>query len=621
MKRKKKKKSQSGARKKPGNLSARAAETVTLRERARRICNWMSSPAVRPYVAMAFIALTVVLVFGQNITFDYIRGDPARMVFQNPHVMSGLTPENVYWAFTQPNLSMYQPLPNVSFMLDSDIFGDWPGGYHIVTTAWHALAMSLFFLVMYRLTGNFAAVFAATLLMSVHPVQVLAVSKIMPRNEIMQGVFMLLCLEGYRRYVTQGSRRAYLFSLLCMFLGLLCKQLIVMIPVGLLLLDYWPLRRVTLSFRAPRETLRAVFKLVVEKAPYFALSLVGAAFAVYGKLDMDVLAAHISRLTLVETAYYVVTGYARYLGHLVYPVRIGYFSIFDTPPSWPLFAVSAVVLVVITALSLALLRKRPYVAVGWCWFVFFMLPVSGVVRYMVEAIALRYLYVPAMGLYLAVCFGLYDLAVRRRSHEPSEAAGMPLWYWATVAMVTATLAALCVWQQHFYKGTEEMAERLLVIMDGHSPLGHNMLANVRREQGLIEQSNMHFREVIAHAPDHPLGYFYYADALVDQKRFDEALEVAEEALKDHPDQPNLLGLCGVVLMNTERYEDAESYLRRAVAVEPENTRARHNLAYCLALQRKFDEARMHVDQVLTLMPEHPLARALLERLDTAQGRI
>jgi len=567
-------------------------------------------------MAMAFVTLLTFIVFGYNITFNYIIFDVPKVIFENPHIMSGLTPENIYWTFTTPNFGLYQPLPNLSFMIDSDLFGSWPGGFHTMTLVWHIVCMCLFFWVMLQLTGNFAAVFAATLLMSIHPVQILTVSQIATRHEIMETVFMLLSIEAYRRYVVHKSRRAYCFSLFFMCLGMLCKQIIFMLPILLLMLDYWPLDRVALSFRSPLETLRAVLRLMLEKTPYFVLSVIAVVLAIVGKSQFKLVEAGIKRLSLSESGYIAVTGYARYIGHLVYPIRIGYFTVAGEQPSFTFFMLSAFLFILLTTLALALLWKRPYIGVGWFWFVFYMLPASGVLRYGIESIALRYMYISAMGLYLAFCIGLYDFSVwlqQRISKKPKNTP--PIWYWMTIGALTITLFGLTFWQHGFFRDTENMAKRVLAITDDRSVFGHIMLGFIREDQRLYEEANFHFRKCIEIEPEYVLFRYYYADSLMRENRFQEAIDVATEALEKDPDHTDFLVLSGVAKMNLKRFEEAETDLRRAVEVEPDNTKALHNLSYTLALLGDFAQARELNKQVLLLEPDNYLAKTLAEQLN------
>ncbi len=576
-----------------------------------------------PYLAMAFIIVLVFLVFGRSVTFDYIASDVPNVVFENPNIMTGLLPENILWSFTTPNYGLYMPLPNLTFMLDSDLFGDWVGGFHLMTVAWHALCMCIFFWVMFRLTGQFAASFAATLIMSVHPLQIITVCQVAPRLEIMQAVFMLLSIEAYRRYVTGDNKRAYGFSLLFMLLSLMCKQMVVVLPCILLLLDYWPLKRFDLSFRAPRETVRQFSRLMLEKAPFFVLSLVGVGLAFYGKAGM-LSEFGMEQMTLTATIYQVITGYARYWGHWAYPLRIGYFIIYGEMPSGWLFVSSALLLLVITLLAVTLLSKRPYVAVGWFWFLGCLFPVSGVVRYMIEPVALRYMYVAGMGLYVVLSWGLFDISQWLSGQKRTEGTvGVPWLFGGVTAVITLTLVVLTSWQAVFFRDTEAVGRRMLAISDGRNPVGHHFLSLMRIQQGLYDQAEQHLREAVALAPKEVHFRRQLASGLLMRERYEEAYEIAAEGLEIHPDDVNLLVVMGMALSAQAQFEEAEPHFRRAVELEPDDVTVLHGLAYCLALQGQLEEAKELNEKTLEMEPEYPEAlelRAEIERVSRAPRR-
>ncbi len=406
----------------------------------------------RDALVLFSLALLCVVVYGRCLTFEHTLYDDPKIIFENEHVMAGLTWDSIRWAILNPNFGLYMPLPTLTFMLDRELFGDWDGGYHGMTLLWHILCVCLFYWVLRRLTGNFAAVLVAAALVAVHPVQAMTVNWISARNEIMPAVFMLLSVEMYRRYGEMGGGKDikdlkdikdgmggigvrgqgagtrkehcgagvsssafggrlafYVLSVGCMFLGIMSKQGIVMLPVVLLLLDYWPLGRIEISFRAFGTTLRRAVVLVLEKLPWFALSGLGAIFAVYGKRDFGAFQGE-TLLSPVQNIGFVVTAFARYLFHIIYPERyIMAYSAAGWDPAWWMIGGTAVLLFGITALALTQLWKRPWVIVFWGWFVCFLLPVSGLVRYAAESIALRYLYAPGMGLYLLAGFGLWEV--------------------------------------------------------------------------------------------------------------------------------------------------------------------------------------------------------------------
>lgn len=576
------------------------------------------------YLGMALITVLCLLVFGRNITFDVFSIDIPKMIFNNPHIMTGLSWDNIWWAFTEPNLALYQPLLNIMHMLEGSLFGNWPGGFHVVTLLCHIACMCLFLWVMTRLTNNFAAVFAAVLLMSIHPVQILVVSQIATRGEILQAFFMLLSIDAYRRYAQHTSSRAYYFSLFFMFTALFFKQTIIMLPFALLLLDFWPLKRIDVSFSDFRQTIRTATRLIFEKAPWFALSFLGGCFAIFGKMQYDQISHHLSKLTPFSAVYFVITGYARYVGHLLYPLRPSYFEVYSESQTVSFFLLSAAALLFLTIMALINLHKRPYLIVGWFWFIGFLLPVSGILRYMMESIALRYMYVPAMGLYLAVFIGIHEFASRKNTVggtevEAKREAGeedidnrLTRWYWPTVSVLTVVVAVLAFWQNGFFTNTETTAEHILKVTNNRSALAHNALAVLRMHQQRFAEAEEHYRSCVEIQPESYLFHYYYGGALYKFEKYQEMVEVLEPAIEAVPDAPEFLELYGLGLMATGRYSEARRHLEKALELEPDQISLLQNLAYCLILQGNYNEAQPYLEKGLLIEPENPSLLQLKE---------
>ncbi|MCK5862953.1 MAG: tetratricopeptide repeat protein [Candidatus Hydrogenedentes bacterium] len=579
--------------------------------------------ATYEYRGMAVIAALCFIVFGYNITFSHFQFDVPQMIFENPHINTGLSWENIQWVFTTPNLALYQPLPDLTFMLESQFFGNWSGGYNTMTLLWHIACMCLFLRVMTRLTHNFTVIFAATLLLAVHPVQTLIVSQMAPRNEIMQAFFMLLSIDAYRRYVEKGSYPAYAFSLVCMAVGLLCKQVIVILPVALLLLDYWPFKRIDLSFQDFRQTLRTAGKLILEKMPWFSVSLLGIFLAFYGKTQYDQINYHVSRLSLSDSIYAVITGYARYLGHLLYPVRVSYFETYGQIHYLWFFLLSAAVLLTITIGVFIGRKKYPYLIIGWCWFIAFLFPVSGVVPYMIEAISLRYLYIPAMGLAIAVSMGWYTISRPRKTEGETEKLSktgqeiMPSRYWVSIAIVTALLSVLAFWQNTFLRDTESIVQRMQELADGKNTMGHNALAIVRMKQKRYEEAEEHYRRCVELQPKTYIYRLYYGRLLNQAKKYQEQMDILAPAVEAFPDDPAYLELYGVGLLETGRVRQAEVCFRHGLRCVPDAPAMMQNLAYSLILQGKYSEAISFLENVLQVEPNNPTAQKMKQVAEKA----
>ena len=641
----------------------------------------MKLKSSRDLWVMAALAALCVVVYGRCVTFEHVLYDDPKIIFENEHVMAGLTWDSVTWAFLHPNFGLYMPLPTLTFMLDRELFGDWAGGYHGMTLLWHILCVCLFYGVMRRLTGNFPAVLAAAVLVAVHPVQAMTVNWISARNEIMPAVFMLLSVEMYRRRcqlritnyeLRMGNapfRKAlafYFLSVGCMFLGIMSKQGIVMLPVVLLLLDYWPLGRIEISFRAFGVTLRRAAVLILEKAPWFAVSGLGMFFAYYGKNDFGAFEGE-TLLSPVQNIGFALTAFARYLFHMVYPERyIMAYSAAGWDPAWWVIAGAAVVLFAITALALWQLWRRPWMIVFCGWFVCFLLPVSGLVRYAAESIALRYLYAPGMGLYLLAGFGLYGLgrdcpkrakrdgtvpaALKRAQRDGTVPAALKRaqrdgtvpaapgqtksdkvgqrrtksdsvgqgeitgLFWAITAVLVIVSSGLAFRQSGFWKNSETLAQRALRVTDGQNAMAHNHLGVIRNRQGMRQQGFAHLQKCMELEPERNVWRANYATALNQLGRYEETLTVVKPMLEKQPDSVVLLNLYGGALTGLLRFDEAKPYLEQALGIEPRYVPSLYNYGVCLQHTGRKDKARDYFERALAVQPTHRLAQQALEAL-------
>ncbi len=615
---------------------------------------------------MAALALLCIVVYGRCMTFEHVLYDDPSIIFENEQVMAGLTWDSIQWAITKPNFGLYMPLPTLTFMLDRELFGDWAGGYHGMTLLWHVLCVCLFYWVMRRLTGNFPAALTASALVAVHPVQAMTVNWISARNEIMPAVFMLLSVEMYRRYgefrIQNSEFRIqnseflkalvfYFLSLVFMFLGIMSKQGIVMLPVVLLLLDYWPLGRIEISFSAFGTTLRRAALLVLEKLPWFAVSLLGAVFAVYGKRDFGAFEGE-TLLSPVQNIGFALTAFARYLFHIVYPeLYIMAYSAAGWDPAWWMIGGAALLLFALTALALWQLWRRPWIIVFWGWFVCFLLPVSGLVRYAAESIALRYLYAPGMGLYLLAGFGLYevtrriskitgdspqlsDKVERRRTKSDGgvlEIRDSPvslrslgtvpdfqgrggMVFWTATAVLVAVSAGLAFRQSGFWKNSETLAQRALTVTDGMNAMAHNHLGVIRNRQGLRKQGFAHLAKCLELEPERNVWKTNYATVLNQQGQFEDTLKVVKPILDQQPDSVVLLNLYGAALTGLLRFDEAIPYLEKALESEPRYVPSLYNYGLCLQHTGRKDEARDYFERALAVQPTHRMAQQALESL-------
>ena len=362
------------------------------------------------FIAFGLVAVTLT-VYAQVMSHQFIILDDNRYIRENPIVNQGLTLTGIAWAFTTFHAANWHPLTWLSHMLDSQIFGLNAGGHLLINALIHASNTLLLFLFLRRVTGAQwrSAVVAA--LFALHPLHVESVAWAAERKDTLSTFFGLLTLVAYARYVETTSWKRYALVAVALALGLMAKPMLVTWPFVLLLLDYWPLRR----FQWQRGTgtegfIRALVPLIREKLPLFCLVVASMAITFIAQSH----GGAVSTLANVPVSLRLsnaIVSYAKYLFLTVWPSDLAaYYPLPRTgAPVWQL-ACAIVLLAVITALALCQARERPYLLMGWLWFVGTLVPVIGLVQVGSAAMADRYYYVPSIGLFVAFVFGLSDLA-------------------------------------------------------------------------------------------------------------------------------------------------------------------------------------------------------------------
>ncbi len=391
-----------------------------------------AAPARRAHLCGALLFLVVAGLFMPALRQGFITYDDPVYVTENAHVTGGLTWENIRWAFHSTEASNWHPLTWISHMADCQVFGLRPWGHHLTSVLLHALNCVLLFAALLRLTGARGRSLLVAALFGLHPLHVESVAWISERKDVLSATFWMLVLWAYARRAElvrerkPGAAGFYALALLFFALGLMCKPMLVTLPCVLLLLDYWPLGRWNAAPRSGR------WRLLVEKVPFLALSAAASAATLFAQGSGGAVATMGDFPWPLRVANALIT-YCRYLGKCFLPTRLAvFYPLFAErpPPASVLMAAGGLALV--TALCVALARQRPYLIVGWLWFVGTLVPVIGLVQVGGQAMADRYTYLPLVGIFIMLSWGA------------GEAADSWKWgRWAPGAAGTA-LAALAV---------------------------------------------------------------------------------------------------------------------------------------------------------------------------------
>ncbi len=519
----------------PGALVAPRSQAMMARAHKAKQIRSSHSAAPRATILGVSIFLMAItwLVFGETLRHEPINFDDPGYVFRNPQITTGLTSTGILWAFTHSCMQNWHPLTWISHMLDCQFFGLNAGGHHFTNVLLHTIAVILLFLLFQKMTGALwrsafvAAVFA------IHPLRVESVAWIAERKDVLSGVFFILTLGAYVRYVRKPSRRRYVVVGLLFALGLMAKPMLVTLPLVLLLLDYWPLERfgyISSTGSKPKTAIARwrsqksiVTRLVLEKVPLLVLSAASSIITLFAQRSVTVSVEFLPLFWRVNNA---LVSYVAYIWQMVYPIDLA--LVYPHPEYrlsfWEVVA-AIVFLAGVTVVVLTFGKTHRYLITGWFWYIGMLLPVIGVMQVGPQARADRYTYLPQIGLYVMAAWTISDLAMAWRYRRQILC--------VSAATVIAALAWLSWSQNTYWRDSETLWNHTLAVTS------HNDIAHA----------------TISHS---------------------------EEALKIHPRYFFAHDTLAEGLLRTGRVSEAVAHLKESLKINPDNIYAQSNLAWVLA---------------------------------------
>ncbi len=634
----------------------------------------------RPFWTGVLLAIITVVVYWPAVGFDYVNYDDPQFITTNPHVLGGLTWENVRWAFGTGLDGNWVPLTWLSYMLDVEWSGPTAAGLHLTNILLHSANTVLIFLLFRRLTGTHwqSAVLAG--LFGLHPLHVESVAWVAERKDVLSTLFWSLAMWMYARYAQKlvaGSRHwssEYFLALIFFAFGLMCKPMVVTLPFVLLLLDYWPLRRIEPGeIFTHRGTLT---RLICEKIPFFMLAAIASALTIFVQLQGRAMESLASRPVGARIANALV-AYARYLGKTFWPADLT--NPYPLTRHWPWGQVLAAGALVMGLFVWAVLaaRKRPYGLVGWLWFLGTMIPVIGLVQVGAQSMADRYTYIPLLGVFWIVVWAAADLITRW--HLPGRVVALAVLLVLGTGTVR-TRAQLNYWRdgESLFRHAIALTENNFVAFDGlgralynkgqldeavfyylkslevrprygdaltnlndalarldaanaatNNPHAlaqrtgtdyanaHNTLGLGLAMNGKLDDAILHFRRALLYEPDHVNACSNLGHALALQGKLDEAIGQCEQVLRRSPHNPQAHNILGLALLKQGRLDEAVAHLREALQYQPDNVEAQMNLGRALAALGQRDEAIAHFKEALRLAPNYRDAREQLKKLESA----
>ena len=571
-------------------------------------------PAPSPFVLGLLLCLLTLAAYQPVLDNAFVNYDDNLYVTSNRQVQKGLTGEGLIWAWQASVASNWHPLTVLSHMLDVELYGLNPRGHHLTSLLLHLANVWLLFEVLRRMTGAVGCSALVAGLFGVHPTHVESVAWVAERKDVLSGLFFLLTLAAWQGWGRHRTRRRYLLVVLAFACGLLAKPMLVTLPFVLLLVDVWPLGRLPFSDLSPRSLWRGLWPLLVEKAPLFVLSAAASAVTVYTQQGPI---ASLAAVPLGSRVANALVAYAVYLGKtfwprdlaVFYPLRLSY-------PLWQPVA-AGFLLAAVTAWALARVRRAPWLAVGWLWFLGMLVPVIGLVQVGRQAMADRYTYLPSIGLTCAVVWGIGGIAELLRDRRASTV------FAAAALLVLGVLTVATRHQVATWKDSLTLFRHALAVTEDNY-LAHLNVAIDLSSRGLREESERHFREALRLQPNLVEAQAGYGTALRRWGRPREALRHLRQAVSQRPQSPRFHVSLATVLEDLGRKEEAMVHLRKALELAPEFADAHQGLAVLLQEKGRTDEALQHYLATLRADPARvavysPAAALLAQRGDLDQA--
>lgn len=595
-------------------------------------------------IAIVSLIALIFIVYGQVIHFDFVNIDDGAYVLQNIHVLNGMSLGGVEWAFTSSHAANWHPLTSLSLMMDHDIYGLNAGGYHFTNLFFHLINTLLLFLLLNKMTGSFYRSFFVAALFGLHPMHVESVAWISARKDVLSAFFWLLTIWAYFSYAKHPGIKRYVLVIVIYILGLMSKPMVVTLPFVLLLLDYWPLQRFPFQKN-----------LIIEKIPLFVLT-VASSVVTFIVQKQDGAVGTLENYPLDVRIYNALISYGRYLEKTLLPLNLSVY--YPHPGMWPAWQIilAASIIILLSILIWKKSDRYPYLPVGWLWYLGTLLPVIGIVQVGSQSMADRYSYIPLIGIFLIIAWGVPDL-FKRLPHKKTI-----LCFGAILIIIVVTFLSWqrCqLWGDSFalwndvlkkynisspdnikknykvafaynFRGTvyTERGNYHKAIEDYNAALEINAqyeeaLNNRAIAHGAIGQNDLAFKDygqALKIKPNYADAY--YNRGLLYNKigRYDMAISDFTSAIKFDPSMADAFVSRGIALGSQRQYDQALNDFNRALAINRNLYQAYFNRGIVYNIRQQYDLAAADFSEVLRLKPDNAEAHNYIGVILAKMGR-
>ena len=577
-----------------------------------------------------FLVVSILCVYWQARNFSFVNYDDRQYITQNHYVQAGLTLESIRWSFIAAHASNWHPLTWLSHMLDCQIYGMNPGHHHMTNVLFHMLNALLLFFIFKRISGSLWKSAFVAAMFALHPLHVESVAWVAERKDVLSTFLFMLTLWSYAGYVEGSRLDKYLLLILFYILGLMAKPMLVTLPFVLLLLDYWPLKRFQLkSSDNKNQGIPKLFDfgLIWEKIPLFLLSFASSVVTYLVQKSSGAVNS-LAAIPLHVRITNALVSYAGYFGKMLWPHNLA--VLYPYPKSIALWkiAVAGILLTMISVFVFRLLRSKPYLAVGWLWYLGTLVPVIGIVQVGSQAMADRYTYIPLIGIFVMIAWGIDGTVLKWRFRKIG---------FSVLSTVIVAVFMVVSWLQVGYWSDsvtlfehainvtgdnstaqlnlgEALAERnkiddavkhyyksLKIKSDQIAP--HLNLGVTFREKGDLDLSMNHFLAALQLKPDCAAAHYELGETLERKGEISRAVKHYLEAIKIRPGYAKVYNKLGVILASQNKVEASISCFSKALQINPRYAGAHYNLGKVFFNRNDIEKAIFHYKKALQFNPD------------------
>ncbi len=539
------------------------------------------------HIVVILLILVTIAAYLPALRADFVNYDDEQYVTRNPHVQTGLTANGFKWAFNVGYECNWHPLTWISHMLDRQAFGPGPVGPHAVNLLLHLANTILLLLVLNSMTKSLWKSAFVAALFAVHPMHVESVAWVAERKDVLSALFWMLTMWAYMRYTEAPGLKRYIVVVVLFALGLMSKPTLVTLPLVLLLLDYWPLGRWS----------GATLRMIREKLPLFVMSA-ASCVVTYLAQQRGGAVMSVSALPFSQRAANALTAYVSYVGKMLWPAKLAvqYPHPYLTPV-WQA-AGAAMILVVITVFVIRLARSRPYLVVGWLWYLIVLLPMIGLVQVGDQAIADRYTYISFIGLFVILVWGAFDLFGSRFATSPNS---------RVVSILVIITLAVCTWRQCAYWHDSVSLWKHTLAVTSKNSIAHYSLGVAYGELGRRADAIAEYKRAIRIRPKYSAAYYDLGVAYGELGRYVDAVEAYQQAISAKPEVAEAHNNLAISYGKLGMYAGAIDEYNEAIRINPEYFEAHYGLALILMKEGFADEAEKHLREAIRIKPTYASA--------------